>query len=126
MVSLFKTKGSSFCKMCILFFNCSEVGNGSYEALGKLVPKPLTKLKYALEEFIKHDKNTLLIADIIMAILNKKQDNILVLLDNKQKDEIFRNHLKLKPIIQTFDCCHTQQIALRVLEDTDRISFDQP
>jgi len=78
----------------------------------------LTKLKDALEDFRNHEKNddhknSLLTADNIKAILEKKQDNILVQLNSKRKDEVIKNRLKLKPIIQLIRLCGRQQIALR-------------
>jgi len=82
-----------------LFLNSSQVGKGSHEKLGKLVLRPLSKLKDALEEFRNHEKNyyhknSILTADNIQAILDKKQDNILVQLNNKRKDEISKKSRK--------------------------------
>lgn len=112
----------------MLFLNSSQVDKGSHEKLGKLVSKPLTKLKDALEEFRNleknnYHKNSILAADNIKAILNKKQDNVLIQLNNKRKDEILKNGAKLKPIIQTIWLCGRQQIVLRGHEDSGRIFF---
>ncbi|KAL4104264.1 hypothetical protein QTP88_019573 [Uroleucon formosanum] len=111
-----KLREGLFCKFC---------------KLGKLVLKPLTKLKDALEDFRNHEKNyyhknSLLTADNKKAILEKKHDNILVQLNSKQKDEVIKNRAKLKPIIQTIRLCGRQQIALRGHEDSDRISLEEP
>ncbi|KAL4098959.1 hypothetical protein QTP88_023465 [Uroleucon formosanum] len=108
-----------------------NAGKGSHEKLGKLVLKPLTKLKDALEDFRNHEKNyyhknSLLTADNIKAILEKKQDNILIQLNSKRKDEVIKNRAKLKPIIQIIRLCGRQQIALRGHEDSGRISLEEP
>ncbi|CAI6370875.1 unnamed protein product [Macrosiphum euphorbiae] len=126
-----KLREGLFCKFCVLFLNLNQVGKGSHEKLGKLVLKPLTKLKDALEDFRNHEKNdyhknSLLTADNIKAILEKKQDNILVQLNSKRKDEVIKNRAKLKPIIQTIRLCGRQQIALRGHEDSGRISLEEP
>jgi Domain of unknown function (DUF4371)/hAT family C-terminal dimerisation region len=126
-----KLREGLFCKFCVLFLNLNQAGKGSHEKLGKLVLKPLTKLKDALEDFRNHEKNdyhknSLLTADNIKAILEKKQDNILVQLNSKRKDEVIKNRAKLKPIIQTIRLCGRQQIALRGHEDSGRISLEEP
>ncbi|KAL4091320.1 hypothetical protein QTP88_026023 [Uroleucon formosanum] len=126
-----KLREGLLCKFCVLFLNLNQAGKGSHEKLGKLVLKPLTKLKDVLEDFRYHEKNyyhknLLLIADKIKAILEKKQDNILVRLNSKRKDEVIKNRAKLKPIIQTIRLCSRQQIALRGHEDSGRISLEEP
>ncbi|KAL4132705.1 hypothetical protein QTP88_009814 [Uroleucon formosanum] len=126
-----KLREGLFCKICVLFLNLNQAGKGSHKKLGKLVLKPLTKLKDALEDFRNREKNyyyknSLLTADNIKAILEKKQDNILVQLNSKRKDEVIKNRAKLKPIIQTIRLCGRQQIALRGHEDSGRISLEEP
>lgn len=78
---------------CVLFFNQTNIGKGSHVELGKLVTKSLTKLKDALEFLKNHcnlnyHKTAMLNADNVINIHNKKQDNVYVQLNIKEKQDI--------------------------------------
>jgi len=44
-----------------MFLNSSQAGKGSHDKLGKLVLRPLTKLKDALEEYLEITKKMITI-----------------------------------------------------------------
>jgi len=56
-----KLREGLFCKFCVLFLNLNQAGKGSHEKLGKLVLKPLKKLKDALEDFRNYEKKMITI-----------------------------------------------------------------
>jgi len=81
-----KCKEGTFCKYCILFLKQNQVGKDSHESLGGLVTKPYTNLKKGLETFRCHasfsyHRTSVLNVNNIIAILNNKQDNVLVQLN---------------------------------------------
>jgi len=51
-----KLKEGAFCMYCVLFLHQTNVGKGSHVELGKLVTKPLIKLKDALESLKNYVK----------------------------------------------------------------------
>ncbi len=73
-----KLREGLFRKLCVSFLNSSQAGKGSHEKLGKLVLRPLTKLKDASEELRNHEKNyyhknSILTAENIKATLDKNK-----------------------------------------------------
>ncbi|KAF0702443.1 52 kDa repressor of the inhibitor of the protein kinase-like, partial [Aphis craccivora] len=126
-----KLKEGAFCMYCVLFLHQTNVGKGSHVELGKLVTKPLIKLKDALESLKNHvnlnfHKTAMLNADNVIKIHNKEQDNVYVQLNTKKKQDILKNRSSLKPIIQTIRLCGRQQIALRGHTDSGRIEMNEP
>lgn len=73
-----------------------------------------------------YHRTAVLNADNIIAILNKKQNNVLVRLNNQLKDDILQNRNMLKPIIQTIRLCGRQKFGLRRHEDSGRILMKEP
>jgi len=130
-LSYSKLKEGAFCMYCILFLHQTNVGKGSHVELGKLVTKPLIKLKDALESLKNHanlifHKSAMLNTDNVIKIHKKEQDNIYVQLNTKKKHDILKNRSSLKPIIQIIRLYGRQQIALRGHKDSGRTEINEP
>ncbi|KAL4112600.1 hypothetical protein QTP88_016351 [Uroleucon formosanum] len=105
--------------------------NFPYDNSGKYKPKIQIKLLETFKWLAYSKLREGLFCKFCVLFLNlnqaeKKQDNILVQLNSKRKDEVIKNRAKLKPIIQTIRLCGRQQIALRGHEDSGRISLEEP
>lgn len=125
-----KEKGS-FCKFCVLFLCDEHLGKGSHVMPGKLVSKACTNLKDALELFRGHEKReyhkkSIMAAENIKSISEKKLDDIASQVDNQRKIIAKKNRESLMPIIQTIRLCGKQQFALRGHQDSGRILLEDP
>lgn len=65
-------------------------------------------------------------ADNVINIHNKKQNNVYVQLNIKEKQDILKYRSFFKPIIQTIRLRGRQQISLRGHEDSGRIEINEP
>jgi hypothetical protein len=82
------------------------VGKGQHVKLGKLVAKPFSNWKNAIEFFNEHAGH-----EFHLAATTRAQ-NFISVFENKEKD-IFQNRVKLNPIVKTVILCGRQGTPLQ-------------
>ena len=119
--------GGALCRYCV-FFAQSEVGKGKHVKLGKLVAKPFSNWKNAIESFNEHVGHEFHLAattraqNFISVFENKKKD-IFESLDSGRKAQALQNRAKLNPIVKTVIFCGRQGIPLRGHSDTGTLAL---
>jgi hypothetical protein len=119
--------GGALCRYCV-FFAQGEVGKGQHVKLGKLVAKPFSSWKNAIESFNEHAGHEFHLAattraqNFISVFENKKKD-IFESLDSGRKAQALQNRAKLNPIVKTVIFCGRQGIPLRGHSDTGTLAL---
>jgi hypothetical protein len=118
--------GRALCRYCI-FFAQGEVGKGQHVKLGKLVAKPFSNWKNAIESFHEHARHEFHLAATMQAqnfisVFENKKDTF-ESLDSGRKARALQNCAELNPIVKTVIFCGRQGIRLRVHSDTGTLAL---
>lgn len=126
-----KKESGLYCATCVLFLNTEEVGKGSHEKPQAFVTRSFYNVKKSVASFKNHEshtyhKNAALAQSHVKALVGKRQESVIALIDTVRKKEVQENRLRLNGIIETVKLCGMQNIPLRGRRDSGRISLSSP
>jgi hypothetical protein len=114
--------------LILRLFARGEVGKGQHVNLGKLVAKPFSNRKNAIESFNEHAGHEFHLAATTRAqnfisVFENKKKNIFESLDSDRMAQALQNRVKLNPIVKTVIFCGHQGIPLRSHSDKGTLAW---